>query len=153
MEFAADAVVSAGPQIDCGIASLTPLLARPCLGREAIEVVTVRGMLTGSVLPQVLAYLAQIESRDGSVAALSIIDCSLVAVTVEELIDADMAQVRLGLLRNPRAIVVAAGDLPLFKRYAWRMALEGIGRLAFTEAAPAYRWAQTMGHQMLVQRA
>jgi hypothetical protein len=153
-DFAADTVVSAGMHIDCGIADISPVLARPGRSGEAIELITVRGMLTGSVLPKLLGYMAQIECRDGSVAALSIVDCALVTVTAEELMHAEMAQVRLGRLLNPRAVVVTAGNLPVFKRYAWLMALEGVGRLAFSDEqmAKAYAWAQSMGHQMHAQR-
>ncbi len=131
---------------DARVGRSTAWPLRGCHG-GGIEIVSMRGLITASSLFALSARAAQIEAGDASVAAVSFFTQAIFAATAEDLFAAEVVQVRRGLLRNPRALIVATGAFETFRRYAWMMATEGVGRLAFIDgqAAAALSWARAMG--------
>lgn len=120
-----------------------------------IEVLLVRGLVTAGAWSGIVGGAARAERKDRSIAAVALMAGAGIALDdAERMCEADAAQVRAGLLLNPRAFVVPPGNLPLFKRYAWLMAREGVGREAFSgaELPDALRWAQEMGLLMQADR-
>lgn len=150
------AVVTVEAQYDLGVASIERIAAWPLRGSAGlIEILTVRGIVTQPMLGQISATIEQIERGDGAVAIVSIFEHAVLAVTAEQMHAAEMPFVRRGEVGIPRASVVSAASLPTFRRYGWLMALEGVGRDAFTldRLAQAFHWAQTMGDLLADERA
>jgi hypothetical protein len=121
-----------------------------------LGIISIRGMVTASVLRSLAARAAHIECQDESLASVVLYSrAAIVLADAEELVDAERGLVRAGYLRNPRAMVVAEDDLPEFRRYAALMADFGVGRFVFTAAdtAQALGWARSMGLLIRAARA
>ncbi len=134
------------------IARVTTWPAQDCPG--VIELMTVHGVITPGTWGRIAERAALIERRDQTVAAVTIFESAVFALTGDEMHAAEMRQVRAGLLLNPRAFVVSPNDLSTLRRYQCLMASQGIGRFAFSgvQMEQALHWAQETGRLMSLAR-
>lgn len=134
-------------------ASATRIVTWPAPGGP-IEIVTIAGLVTTGSLKRVMARIAHAERRDKSVAAVTILTRAFLLMSAEDLVAAEMPHVGVGMLNNPRALVVPIANLPTFQRYGWLMAQQGLGRYVFSpdQMGPALQWARAMGQLMTAER-
>lgn len=147
---------ASSPRFDCGTATIARVAgwsARGCVG--VIELMTVRGVISGKSWRSVAARAARLERSDHSIAAVVLFESVVFALDAAEMRAAELEQIRAGNLQNPRALVASDSGLPVLRDYALLMAQEGVGRFAFSGAqtAEALGWAQEMGRLMAVFRA